>query len=267
MAVARDKFWMFGVRPHQDDVWFLKSATAAPKRHWSRITPAEGAFMLDVPNMALIICDGVPVPYSEESYGYAESFSRMKKIMWGAAGSGGFRCGNEERFIVDLSKEYPNITGTYLDDFIGHRGADDTLSILRQVRSELDKAERPLEINVTWYFHLEAPKEALDYIDSVTMWTWHWQDLAKLEDNFFRLEDQCSRQKKILGVYMFDFPSGEAVPLNMMEKQCEFGLKMLKEKRIDGMMFEANSVMGIGLESEKWLTQWIDAVKYETVPD
>ena len=66
---------------------------------------------------------------------------------------------------------------------------------------------------------------------------------------------------------MFDFPSGAAVPLDMMEKQCEFGLRMLKEKRIDGMMFEANSVMGIGLESEKWLTRWIDAVKYDTVPD
>ncbi len=157
--------------------------------------------------------------------------------------------------------------GTYSDDFIGQRGADDTVSILRQVRSELDRSEREPEINVTWYYNLEAPKEVLDCIDSVTLWTWRWQDLAGLKKHFERIEKRCPKQKKILGVYMFDFTTDRAVPLDMMEKHCEFGLKMLKEKRLGGMMLEANSVIGIGLESEKWLTEWIDAVKYDPVPD
>ena len=51
MAIARDKFWLFGVRPHQDDIWFgsRHKPNAGRKFSYSRITPAEGAFMLDIP--------------------------------------------------------------------------------------------------------------------------------------------------------------------------------------------------------------------------
>ena len=117
MATVRDKLWMFGVRPHQDDIWFLPPCKDR-RYSRSRITPAEGAFMLDVPNMLMINCDGEPSPFSEEAYGYAESFCRMDKVLWGASGSGGFRVGNEERFICELAKRYPNICGAYMDDFL-----------------------------------------------------------------------------------------------------------------------------------------------------
>lgn len=78
---------MFGVRPHQDDIWFMRSTTAVPKRHWYCITLSEGTLMLDIPNIAMIVCDNVLAFYSEESYDYADSFSRMEKVVCGAAGS------------------------------------------------------------------------------------------------------------------------------------------------------------------------------------
>jgi hypothetical protein len=34
--------------------------------------------------------DGIPVPFSADAYGYAESFCRMKKVLWSITGSGGF---------------------------------------------------------------------------------------------------------------------------------------------------------------------------------
>ena len=116
MAYARDKFWMFGVKAHQDDPWLGRGLD---NRNYtkSRITPAEGAFMLDIPNMLMINCDGIPVPFSEDAYGYAESFRPMKKVHWGVTGSGGFRVGNEEAFICDLAERYPNIKGAFMDDF------------------------------------------------------------------------------------------------------------------------------------------------------
>lgn len=66
---------------------------------------------------------------------------------------------------------------------------------------------------------------------------------------------------------MYDFPAGQPVPLDMMELQCEYGLQLLKEGRLDGMIFEANSVMGVGLPSEKWLTEWIERVRLTEIPD
>ena len=52
-----------------------------------------------------------------------------------------------------------------------------------------------------------------------------------------------------------------------MELQCEYGLKLMKEGRLDGMIFECNATMGVGLPSEKWLREWIDRVKYTEIPD
>jgi hypothetical protein len=51
-----------------------------------------------------------------------------------------------------------------------------------------------------------------------------------------------------------------------MQLQCEYGLSLLKEKRIDGMIFLTNCVMGVGLPSEYWLRNWIDQVKNMELP-
>ena len=114
---VRDKFWLFASRAHDDDIWLGKSHANRFTR-WSRITPAEGAAMLDVPNVIMIGSDGVPAPYSAEAYGYMESFCRMQNVVWSIAGSGGFRAGNEEQFICELAKRYPNVTGAFADDFM-----------------------------------------------------------------------------------------------------------------------------------------------------
>ena len=42
---------------------------------------------------------------------------------------------------------------------------------------------------------------------------------------------------------------------------------LIKEKKIDGMVFEANTVMGVGLPSELWLLEWLEKVKYIQIPD
>lgn len=266
MAVARDKFWMFGVRPHQDDVWMRRSRETF-KRYRSRITPAEGALLLDVPNVAMIICEGEPAAYSEEAYGYAESFRRMKKVLWGATGSGGFRTGNEERFIVDLAADYPNVCGAYLDDMIGSYTPEQTLETLKAVREGLEKARRPMELNATWYFNRQAPAGVLDYLDTLTVWTWKHGELVHLKENYERLEAQTPRHKKILGIYLYDFDAGVPLPTDYMAMQCEFGLDMMRQGRLDGLMFEANSTMGLGFASERYLADWIDKVKNTEVPD
>lgn len=268
MAIARDKFWMFGVRPHQDDILLGKVGRR------SRITPAEGAFMLDVPNMLFINCDGEPVPFSQDAYGYAESFARMNKVLWGATGSGGFRVGNEESFICDLAEKYPNIGGAFLDDlFHRFRGNPDSDRLMREflhgIREGLDKASRPMELYIVWYTSEidSLPTEAVEDLDGITLWTYNCKELPLLEARFDAFRKKFPDKKMMLGIYMLDFPSGIALSDEQMENQCEFGLRMLREGKLDGMIFEANSVMGVGLSSERWLRNWIENVKYTEIPD
>lgn len=107
----------------------------------------------------------------------------------------------------------------------------------------------------------------MDYIDGLTIWTWNCSELTRLEERFQFVETNYPKQKKLLGIYMFDFPTGMPVPLELMEHQCELGLKLIREGRLDGMILEANSVMGVGLPSELWLRKWLDKVKMTEVPD
>ena len=273
MAFARDKFWMFGVRAHQDDPW-LGRGLDNRRCTTSRITPAEGAFMLDIPNMLMINCDGIPVPFSNDAYGYAESFCRMDKVFWGVTGSHGFRVGNEEAFVCDLAEKYPNIKGAFMDDFLlKFRGLPDMTeraeALLSEVRAGLDKACRPMELYVVWYtleFNMVEPR-IMKYIDGLTLWTWNSDELSELPERFEKIEKSFPDKKKLLGIYMYDFEKGQPLSDEQMSFQCEYGLKLMKEGRLDGMIFECNAEMGVGLPSEYWLRKWIEKVKYTEIPD
>lgn len=101
----------------------------------------------------------------------------------------------------------------------------------------------------------------------MTLWTWESKELAILESRLQQFEALFPRHKKMLGIYMYDFPNAIAVPNELMYHQCELGLQFLREGRIDGMIFEANSVMGVGLPSETWLRQWIEQVGDEEIDE
>ena len=281
MKAARDKFWMFGVRAHQDDRYLgychrghfsagaarLVPGEAVPE---SRITPAEAALMLDIPNMLMINCEGVPAPFSHDARGYAESFITMDKVLWSVVGSGAYRAGNEDAFVCALAEQYPNVVGAFMDDlFVISRSPDEAEALLKEIRAGLSKACRPLELYTVMYTHEVDPADPklMEYIDGISLWTWESKDLVHLEENFENFEKKFPKHKKLLGIYMFDFTTGKAVPNELMEHQCELGLRWLKEGRIDGMIFEANSLMGFGLPSELWLRDWIKKVKYTEIPD
>lgn len=275
MAIARDKFWIFGVRPHQDDKDLGRNMTPALNYRASRITPGEAALMLDVPNMIMVNCDGEPAPFSTDAYGYAESFCRLNRVLWSSAGSGCFRAGNEEKFIADLAEKYPNISGAFLDDFfVGFKHEADPNAcaekLLKEIRDGLARVCRPMDLYVVWYtYEMDEEKAALidKYVDGITLWTWNSEELPQIEERYAQIEKRFPNKKKMLGIYMYDFPSASPVSNELMEHQCEFGLRLLREGRLDGMIFETNSVMGCGLSSEKWLRNWLETAKYTEIPD
>ncbi len=275
MTKARDKFWIFGVRPGQDDVLLGNLRPKMRPRHGSKITPAEAAFYLDVPNMIMVNCEGIPVPFTSEAEQYAFTFTPMKKVLWSSTGSGGFRLGNEEEYIIDLSKRYDNICGAFMDDFFGKfrnypepERTEKAEALLKEIRTGLDKADRPMDLFVVWYTHeFDVNHRLFQYIDGITLWTWNSSELIQLEERFSKIEEIFPDKKKLLGIYLYDFSKRETIELELMEHQCELGLSLMKEGRLDGLIFEANSVMGVGFENDKWVRDWIQKVKDTDVPD
>ena len=263
-TLVRDKMWLFASCEHDDDFAFGKDGFIW--RNSSTITPTEGAVMLGLKNIMMVTSHrtGKPVPFSADAYGYMESFCRMDKVMWSITGSGGFRHGNEEEFICDIAEKYPNVMGGFLDDMFGKEETkeEDCVRRLKTIREKLDRAPRPMELWATCYVK-DAKKYSpamYDPIDVITIWNMRTSEIVNLEANLREYEEVLPNKRKVLGMYIFDYVTGLPVSPEMMEMQCETGLKWLKEGRIDGIIFLTNCLMGLSFPGEYWLREWLDKV-------
>ena len=145
-----------------------------------------------------------------------------------------------------------------------------SLDALKRLRKRLDAAapiagdgHPPLELWVVLYTHefgMPILKEHLDPCDVVTLWTWRASDLALLDKNMARFEEIVGKKRKVLGLYMYDYGTGKPMPVDLMRQQCETGLRWLREKRIEGMIFLASCICDLPLEAVEWSRCWIAKV-------
>lgn len=293
-ATVRDRLWIFTVNAGSNDGYMELGNV----RGGSRMTPAEGAFWLGVPNLLLIREHEIPrLPNSLESWRaktsfeqYAISFQPLDRVVWSVVGSGGKGGMNELSPVLDLARKYPNLTGVYLDDFIVDvkKQADGRVAgrpalqpdELKRARERMKAVGRPMETWVTLYTNEINPSrkttspafrgcdpplaDLLDQFDVLTLWTWNSDELRELEDNLVALEKIAPKNARIaLGLYIWDFHNKKPVPLELMKHQCELGLKWLREGRIHDLIFLANTVLDVGLPSAEFSRQWIKKVGSE----
>jgi len=254
----------------RDRLWIFTCVAGANNKGWnlprpSRMTPAEGAYYLDVPNLLLIRWnDQPPAPFDQ----YAVTLRPLKRVIWSLVGSGG-KTGEEERkHALELAARFPNIVGFIMDDFFRHDGSGQlSPEQLKDLRAQLTIAGRKRDLYVVLYAHqLGAPVERhLVYCDKITFWTWRSEELDRLEENFLRLERLAPDHGKLLGCYMWDFGNKGPIPLDRMKKQCELGLQWLRQGRIEGMIFLANTVCDLELEAVEWTRKWIAEVGDSTL--
>lgn len=256
METIRDRLWIFTCVAGSDN----DSLTSAGYTQGSRMTPAEGALFLDVPNLHMIRWRGLPAyPYDQ----FAVTFSSLKQVTWSIVGSGGQVEGDELQRVLDLAGSHPNVTGVYLDDFMRKNGRG-ALSVddLASIRPRLNVAGRRLDLWVVLYVkQLDLPVAPyLEYCDVVNLWTWNSDDLKDLERNLDRLEAINPGGRVSLGCYLWDFHNGRSVSIPQMEHQCELGLRWLREGRIESIVFLANTTCDIGIEAAPWAQAWIRKV-------
>ena len=121
---------------------------------------------------------------------------------------------------------------------------------------------RKLDLAVVVYNHQLMPELAplLKDVDTVLFWTWKASELKDLEANFRRLKEILPDKKVYLGCYLWDFGTGQPLPIELMQKQSELGLEWLKAGEIEGMIFLCNNIMDKNLEAVKWTREWIASV-------
>ena len=231
---VRDRLWLFGVPADGPRLFY----EGAGYRGGSRITPAEGAHWLGVPNLMFITqpWNQPPAMAREKAWKtvttkeqYAISFQSLKRVQWAAVGSGGLGGLAEVPDIVTLAKDYPNITSIYLDDFVTRpytKRADGTTvgtpamteAQLKSMRTQLGKVGRPMEVWTTIYTHefdrkhpdfkdCEPPlADQMKHFDVVVLWTAKSADLRDLEKNLTLLESIKPKNCRIaLGIYLWGY--------------------------------------------------------------
>jgi hypothetical protein len=263
-ATVRDKLWLWGhdAGAHNDS-WGLPGP--------SRITPAEAAFYLGVPNLIMVRYAGLPpLPFDQ----YALPLRALKRVVWSVVGAGGLTDDQERAHVLELAARQANITGLMLDDFFGTEQPvpDIDLAVLPpdqlcELRGQLALVGRRLRLWAVLYEHqLDKPLAPyLELLDVVTLWTWDSEKLPALEGNLERLEQVAPRCGRVLGCYLWDYNQKQPLPLGLMRHQCELGLSWLRQRRIEGMIFLASCVCDLELETVEWTRDWIAQVGDERI--
>lgn len=256
---TRDAFWLWGQEAgcfhrHRDNVWRLPGM--------SRMTPAEAAFHLGIPNVMIVRFDNRPAPPFRQ---YALPLRPLKRIVWSIVGDASSSDNDRQsdlNEVIALAEDFPNLTGAIMDDFFrkdpnapGRYTPEQTDGFRRTLRA----ATRPLDLYVVVYTHdLDMPIQAhLDTVDAITFWTWHAKDLDALDSNFRRLEEIAPEKRKLLGLYMWDFGACAPMPAAAMERQCRLGLQWLRAGRVEGLIFLANCVADLELDAVEYARRFI----------
>jgi hypothetical protein len=142
------------------------------------------------------------------------------------------------------------------------------LDELRQLRQRLNTPKKKLDIWVVLYEKQlgSAPAEYLKLCDIVQLWTWSGHNLDQLPSNFEKAEKLCAGSRMAVGMYWWDFGSQKPLALSLMKRQCELGLQLLRQGRIEAIIFCGSWCVDRDLETVAWTRKWIEDVGEEKLP-
>ena len=261
-ATVRDQLWVWGhLEGSHNGSYNIEGL--------SRMTPAESAYYLGIPNALFVRYRDLPRPPHDQ---HALALRPLDRVVWSIVGAGGRTDTDELATVLALAGRFPNIGGVIMDDFFrkgddgGWRGVH-TPSELRQMRVKLHAGRRTLPLWVVLYAHQLAPESAQGTIsdhlaetDVVTFWSWQADDLVDLERDFAAAERLAVGRQMILGCYLYDYGDKRPMPVAALERQCKVGLEWLQSGRIAGMIFLGSCICDLELPAVEWARDWIAEV-------
>jgi len=166
----------------------------------------------------------------------------------------------EARQVTALAREFPHVTGAFIDDTSnlvrhGYSPADHA-----RVYAALQEAGRPLRLWAVVYTHEldEGRWDAyLPGIDVINLWVWNSNDLAGLGRWLERARDQMPGKEFNVGVYIRDYPNLQPVPLERMRAQMEAITGWLEQGLISGFSILGGCLIDQHPEQAEFLREFI----------
>jgi hypothetical protein len=235
----------------------------------SRITPAEAAYYMSIPNIYMIHLKDKPEPPLEQ---YALAFKPLREVVWGVVAAGGHTNTNERDMVLDLVAHDTQIAGVVMDDFFPRPGTGKkpslTVDQLRELRDRLARIGGDLDLQVVIYEYqlVDEFAEHLKLCDLVQFWTWQGPEIENISANLDKLSKLAPNARVGLGVYWWDFGGKKPLPMPLMKRQSELGLKYLRGGQIESMIFCGSWMCDRGVDTVEWTRDWIRKVGDQKVP-
>jgi len=161
----------------------------------------------------------------------------------------------------------PNMTGYYLDDFFHGKPEVETdpapaalsMDEMKELYAETLAYKRRLDLAIVLYTSQIGPwiKPVMKCVDTVSLWIWDGNDIAKIEGNFKKYRALVPDKPTLLGIYMWDFGGKKELSKDFMVKQLDYAYRLYKEGQIEGLIFHCTPLCNKGLAAVDYARGWI----------
>lgn len=170
--------------------------------------------------------------------------------------------------LITVAKEYPNIKMGVFDDFFSSTNTKNnflnyTTEQMESIRQQLHDAG--LEFWVVLYvndikeFGMDRLRPYLKYFDGVTYWFWDEAELVDYDKYIELFLKECANQRRMVGCYLFNFETLDAVSGKGVIEQLEKERQMIIDGKIEGVVLHTNTMFGLKepFEAVEMCKQWL----------
>ena len=144
--------------------------------------------------------------------------------------------------LAENSRSYPNVVGAMIDDlssqYISPQGryklSPDELGGIRRALNRRNPSLKLYGVFYTMNFDLDLASY-VHHVDVVSLWIWeNIRDLRGLDSYVAQCPKIFPGKPILLGLYLFDFPSNQLMPMDLLKFEFENAAQYIREKKIVG---------------------------------
>ena len=226
-----------------------------------KMSPEEFAKEYGIENSFIVSYGGnIQPPFND----LAKRMSSLRQVKWSVLGDASSplpsaELGNTED-VIDVLTDAKNINGCVMDDFFSaERMERFPPKILKKIQNRLN--DNNLDFWCVLYNGRinEDLSEYLDCFDGVSFWIWGCDKIVNVDKYLERYFEITKGKKKMLGIYLYDYLDDKTQPMDikLFEMQLSKYFNLLRENKIDGIIFCSNTVGDAPLETNKLLKEYI----------
>ncbi|HIE13654.1 TPA: hypothetical protein EYP70_00105 [Candidatus Bathyarchaeota archaeon] len=159
--------------------------------------------------------------------------------------------------ISRFSLTFKNVVGGIIDDLMQLKKVNEA----REARISLKKYNSTLELYGVIYAHeLDNPelKKYLPYIDVVNLWVWeNTRHLKYIGSYIDKCKEIFSGKPIIWGLYLYDFPTKQPMPPELLEFEFKKAIQFVKEEKIEGFSILASHLIDHFPETARWVRNFL----------